>query len=170
MRRVQLIEPEGPVLRSAALELEPRDDELVFVGRAADMLPLAEQDPTRWPVAIIDDAGTPVGYFTLDRGARSRRYASADTIGLHGFLIDHRHRRRGLARAALLALPAYVAEHHPWAAAVALTVNTRNAPAIAAYRSAGFIDTGELFHGGEHGPQHVMRRAISQTDSGPYVG
>jgi RimJ/RimL family protein N-acetyltransferase len=160
MPTVQLIEPVSPVLRSAVLELAPRDDELEWVGRAADMLPLAEEDPTRWPVAFIDEAGVPVGYCTLDRGARSRRYAADDTIGVHGFLIDHRHRRRGLARGALLALPAYVAEHHPWAVAIALTVNTRNAPAIAAYESAGFVDTGDLFLGGDNGPQHVMRRVL----------
>jgi RimJ/RimL family protein N-acetyltransferase len=135
------------------------------------MLPAAEADPTRFPLAIVVPgiAGgggydVVVGMLTLDWGDRSRRYAAADEIGLHGVLVDRRHRGHGYGVAALRALPALVVAEHPQARAIALTVNVRNATAIAAYRAAGFVDTGELFLGGEAGPQHVFRRGLESFD------
>lgn len=149
-----------PAIRDAMLALEPRDgDESAWAGFGDRMLPAAEADPTRFPLAIIAD-GVVVGMCTLDWGPRSRRYAADDEIGLHGVLVDRRHRGHGHGVAALRALPAVVVAQHPSARAIALTVNVRNTTAIAAYRAAGFARTGELFLGGEAGPQHVMRRSL----------
>lgn len=148
-------------LRAALLTLEPRDgDESIWVGFGDEMLPRAEADPTRFPLAIVTPDDVVVGMLTLDWGPRSRRYAAADEIGLHGVLVDRRQRGHGYGVAALRALPEVVAREHPQARAIALTVNTRNGAAIAAYRAAGFVDTGELFLGGQAGPQHVMRRSL----------
>lgn len=150
------------------LALEPRDgDESVWTGFGDQMLPAAEADPTRFPLAIVahdGDAEVVVGMLTLDWGDRSRRYAADDEIGLHGVLVDRRQRGHGYGAAALRALPAIVVAEHPRARAIALTVNVRNVAAIAAYRAVGFVDTGELFLGGEAGPQHVFRRSLESFD------
>ncbi|MDQ8046428.1 MAG: GNAT family N-acetyltransferase [Solirubrobacteraceae bacterium] len=163
MPRVTLLEPTGPVLRSAVLSLAPSEEEAVWSGRASDTLPAAEADPTRHPVAMIDEAGVPVGFLVLDLGARSRRYArGGDEIGVHGFFVDLGHRRRGIARGAIEALPAYVAEHHPQITSIALTVVVENRPAVGAYLAGGMHDTGDLFLGGTNGPQHVMRMSVHE--------
>ena len=157
-----------PDLRDAMLALEPRDgDESVWAGFGDQMLPAAEADPTRFPLAIVargDEGGEVVGMLTLDWGERSRRYAAGDEIGLHGVLVDRRQRGRGYGVAALRALPLVVVAEHPQAEAIALTVNVQNHPAIAAYLAAGFVDTGRLFLGGQAGPQHVFRRSLESFD------
>ena len=44
-----------------------------------------------------------------------------------------------------------------------LMVNCRNRAAVAAYKKAGFIDTGELHAGGRAGPQHLMLHGLHGT-------
>ena len=41
-----------------------------------------------------------------------------------------------------------------------LTVNRNNHAALHLYRRAGFHDSGELYHGGRSGPQHLLLRAL----------
>lgn len=154
-------------IRAGAMRLAPRPDELAWVGFVREMLPVAEADPTRLPVVMVAAPrpgevgdGEPVGYLTLDWGPRSRRYAPPGALGIHGFLVDHRQRRRGYALAALLSLPWLVRATLPGWTALALSVNVQNAPAIATYEAGGFVDTGELFLGGDAGPQHVMTRPL----------
>ena len=162
---VRLVAPTAE-LRPALLSLAPRDGlERDWVGDGATMLPAAEGDPTRHPVAIVA-RGRAVGMLTLDWGARSRRYAAADEIGLHGLLIDPRHRRQGYALAALQALPVFVRRAFPLTTAIALTVNEQNLPGIVLYRAAGFVDRGERFLGGTAGPQHVLRLELRAASGG----
>jgi hypothetical protein len=40
-------------------------------------------------------------------------------------------------------------------------VNSRNTVGLALYHRAGFVDTGELYHGGRSGPQHLLVRALT---------
>ncbi|MCW2616487.1 MAG: family N-acetyltransferase [Frankiales bacterium] len=136
-------------LRDAVLALAPRPDQEVFSGRAARTLPAAEADPVRHPVAVVDDNGVPLGFFTLDE--------TGGDVLLRGFFVDQRHQRQGRARGALAELPGHVRARFPSAPAVVLTVNVRNPGAYAVYLAAGFADTGELYLGGPAGPQHVLR-------------
>jgi ribosomal protein S18 acetylase RimI-like enzyme len=53
-----------------------------------------------------------------------------------------------------------IARRYPDVRDVVLTVNLRNAPALALYRRAGFRETGGLYHGGRSGPQYVMLCAL----------
>ena len=48
-----------------------------------------------------------------------------------------------------------------------LTVNVANPAAIAAYLRAGFVDTGELFHGGSAGAQHIMLHTLRPVPTTP---
>jgi RimJ/RimL family protein N-acetyltransferase len=138
------------------LRLAPRPDQEPWSGAAARTLPEAEAHPDRTPVAIVAD-DRPVGFFVLDVGQDMRDGLGQPTaIGLRAFFVDRRHQRRGIGRAALAALPAFIRRHFPACTGVVLTVNVDNTAALGAYLGAGFRDTGRLFQGGRLGPQHVL--------------
>jgi RimJ/RimL family protein N-acetyltransferase len=79
---------------------------------------------------------------------------------LRGFFVDAGAQGRGIATRALTRLPHFVAEQAPGARRIVLTMNTGNPAAIRAYRRAGFLDRGQLYHGGAHGPQHILELAL----------
>jgi len=148
--------PVGPELRDRLLRLAPRPDQERFAGPLAQLLPAAEADPERTPVAILLD-GAPVGFFVLHRGAGAHELAPEDgDVLLRAFLVDAAAQGRGVATRALAALPDFVAGHLPGARRVVLTVNVGNPVAIRTYARAGFADTGVLYHRGAAGPQHVF--------------
>ena len=146
------LSPVTPDLRPAVLALAPLPEQEDWSGRADETLPAAEADPHRSPVAVLDEQGSPVGFFVLDDSRNAW-----DALLLRAFFVDRGHQRRGHARRALQELPAYVREHLPGTRALVLTVNVRNATARAAYLDAGWRDDGELHLGGPLGPQHVLR-------------
>jgi RimJ/RimL family protein N-acetyltransferase len=148
--------PVGPELRDRLLRLGPRPDQERFLGRLTETLPAAEADPEREPVAILEN-GEPVGFFVLHRGPAAGVLAPEPRdVLLRAFLVDASAQGRGIATQALAALPAFVAEHLPGARRIVLSVNTRNPVAIRTYTRAGFADSGDLYHGGPSGPQHVF--------------
>ena len=49
--------------------------------------------------------------------------------------------------------------------AIVLTVNIVNPNAQAVYERSGFADTGELYHGGQLGPQRVLALALVDQPS-----
>jgi RimJ/RimL family protein N-acetyltransferase len=79
---------------------------------------------------------------------------------LRAFFVDAARQGRGIAPRALLALPGYIRALDPAIRRVVLTVNVDNGPAIRTYLRSGFVDTGELFHGGIYGPQHVFALSV----------
>jgi RimJ/RimL family protein N-acetyltransferase len=138
------------------LALAPRPGQRRWSGTPAETLPDAERDPDREPVAILED-GRPVGFFVLDRGPGVGAFAPDPTaVALRAFFVDARRQGHGVASRALAELPAYVRRLDPGCGQVVLSVNVANPAALAAYAKAGFRDTGRLFHGGAHGPQHVF--------------
>ena len=154
------LHPVGPDLRDRVLALGPRPDQRVFAGAPVETLPVAEADPRRQPVAIVAD-GEPVGFCVLHRGPGPGGLAPAQSdLLLRAFCVDAAAQGRGIATRALRGLPGFVAQHFPGVRRVVLTVNTRNPAAIRAYRNAGFLDRGELYHGGADGPQHILELAL----------
>jgi RimJ/RimL family protein N-acetyltransferase len=146
----------SPDLREALLRLAPPPEQERFAGRLADTLPAAEVDPERMPVAILADRA-PVGFFVLHRGPAAGVLApERRDVLLRAFLVDAASQGRGIATRALAALPDFVARHLPGVRRIVLSVNVRNPVAIRTYRRAGFADTGDLYHGGAAGPQHVF--------------
>ncbi|AJE48001.1 GNAT family N-acetyltransferase [Celeribacter indicus] len=110
---------------------------------------------------VIEEDGTPVGFFAIDRGyATAHEFAEAGALGLRMFLIDRRAQGRGIASAACRQLAGYLARAYPDRALCYLTVNCRNPHARRAYLNGGFTDTGALYHGGAIGPQHILRLAL----------
>lgn len=150
--------PLGPGDRARVEHLRHGPGQDRFSGSPTAAFDAAEPDVD---LHAIVEAGRVVGFFKIDRGyPREHPFARPSEVGLRGFPIDHAEQGRELARAAVRALPAYVAERHPVAPSVVLTVNRSNPAGIACYLAGGFEDTGEVWLGGRSGPQHVMRMML----------
>ncbi|MCG7624566.1 GNAT family N-acetyltransferase [Epibacterium sp. Ofav1-8] len=135
--------------------IEVAPEQIVYCGTVDMAFASTEK---RLNLYAIRAAGAPVGFFKIDlKYPETYGFARAGDLGLRAFMIDHRHQGRGIATAALAALPGMLHRLYPAATAVVLTVNIRNQIAVRSYRRAGFVDTGEIHEGGLAGPQHVMR-------------
>ncbi len=159
--------PVGAGLRDRVLALAPRPEQVPFSGLPAETLRAADADPARVPVAILAD-GAPVGLFVLDAAGGGPLAAGPGDLVLRAFFVDAAEQGRGIAGAALAALPAFVAAHRPGTRAVLLSPTTglrpavpdqRNAPARRVYERAGFAATGAVVLG-PAGPQDVLRLVL----------
>jgi GNAT superfamily N-acetyltransferase len=109
---------------------------------------------------IVKDGQT-VGFFNIDTVYdKTYEFTVPGELGLRAFFIDRRFQRRGLGKASAKALRSYLAVAYPGRPSIALTVNCHNPGAYQVYLQGGFVDTGELYHGGKAGPQHIMRMKI----------
>ena len=77
-----------------------------------------------------------------------------------GFLIDQKHQGKGYGKKAAILLNNYILENYPRFKGIVLTVKCKNKAAYNCYKSAGFFDTNELYHGGPAGPEHIMRMKL----------
>jgi predicted acetyltransferase len=150
-----------PLLRHAVLCLRVHPEQCDFVSPVARTLPDAEQCPGSTPMSILL-GDRPVGYYRIEHSARS--VAGHDfeqpALGLRSFFIDMDWQRRGLGARALAALYADLVDRYPAARLLALTVNCRNQAALALYFQSGFVDSGELYHGGRSGTQQLLLRSL----------
>jgi RimJ/RimL family protein N-acetyltransferase len=151
---VGLVAVTDAALRERVLALAPRRDQEGYSGTPPQTLHDAERRGSL-PVAIVLGS-EPVGFFILDRAGVPGATHLPAAIGLRAFFVDARHQGRGIAGAALRALPEFARAHFPGARSVVLTVNVDNAIAQRAYLHAGFRRTGDLHLGGVLGPQHVL--------------
>ncbi len=108
-----------------------------------------------------------IGFYRLDfsPNAICGRAFDVPSVGVRAFLIDAREQGRGHGSRAAMAMCADVRRRHPQRRLLVLAVHCVNTEGIAAYRNAGFIDTGELLGGGRAGPQHLMLRSLDHTDT-----
>jgi GNAT superfamily N-acetyltransferase len=160
-RPVIRVVPVDHEMRPALLRLRVRPAQLDYVGPIDSLLADAALCPGSEPMAILHGV-TPVGYYRLEANARS--VAGHDfevpALGLRTFLIDADWQGRGIATVALTALVADLVMRHPVARLLVLTVNCNNHAALHLYLRAGFHDSGELYHGGRSGPQHLLLRVL----------
>ncbi|HEY5851665.1 MAG TPA: GNAT family N-acetyltransferase [Lysobacter sp.] len=133
------------------------EDQYRYVGDTAFNLGDSLRDPMSEAMAVLSD-DTIVGFYRLDfaPNAVAGRPMHAPSVGLRAFVIDQHWQGRGLGTRAMVACCADLRRRHADRALLVLTVNCNNHAAIAAYRKAGCIDTGELHQGGSAGPQHLM--------------
>ena len=150
--------------RDAVLRLDVSAEQRRYVGVIADLLAGAEHCGDGDTLTFRRDEDY-VGYCRLDAHARSVAGRDFDlpARGLRGFFIDARWQGRGVGRQALLALLAWLAAHDPATRLLVLTVNCSNDAALTLYRRAGFEDSGELYHGGRAGPQHLLLRTLDKA-------
>jgi RimJ/RimL family protein N-acetyltransferase len=132
-----------------------------YVGDAAFNLSQAQADPLSEAMAILADDAV-IGFYRLDfaPNAVAGRAFGTPSVGLRAFLLDRAQQGRGYGTRAMLALCDDLRRRHPQRRLLVLMVNCRNRAAVAAYRKAGCVDTGELHPGGRAGPQHLMLRAL----------
>jgi RimJ/RimL family protein N-acetyltransferase len=151
------VEPVNESTRDAVLALEVLPEQIPLSGLPSETLPLAESDPCRIPMAVLE-SNRVIGFFALCWGEQVAHCASrANTIGFRSYLIDASEQGKGYGTAVFSVLREYLLEHHPECTELNLTVNTKNPRAYRAYLRAGFKDFGKLYHGGAFGPQHVLR-------------
>jgi ribosomal protein S18 acetylase RimI-like enzyme len=162
--------PEKPVIRvapanhslqAAMLQLSVRASQQAYVGKIDNLLADVANCPDAEPMAICLGS-EPVGYYLLDPHSRSvaGRDFDVPALGLRAFFIDARWQGRGLGTLALAALVEDVIGRHGDARLLVLSVNVSNEAAIRMYQGAGFSRSGELYHGGRAGPQHLMLRTL----------
>lgn len=146
--------------RAEVLQLAVLPSQIAFVGFIDEVLKALE--PTEDAHVIAAD-NCVVGFFLLDHAYHlNYAFAQPDELGFRCYFIDYRQQGKGYGKASLSLLPSYLREHYRDYSAVVLTVNCRNAAAIQLYRTGGFQDTGQLYHGGSAGPQHIMHLSLTK--------
>lgn len=140
------------------LQLSVSKEQLPFVGTMDDVI--ASLTPQK-DCHVVEAHGQIVGFFIIDRGYPDQYgFAEPTHIGFRAYLIDHRQQGQGYGKASMQALKNYLQTEYPTYPAVVLTVNCRNAIARKIYLQAGFVDHGELYHGGQAGPQHILTMSL----------
>lgn len=136
--------------------------------------PLPEQEPFSGtgaqiasdPREAIDfhgifDGDRLVGVFKIDRAYEDgQSFADPGAWGLRGMLIDAGAQGKGVGKSAFAKLPGYLRGQYPDLDSLWLTVNCKNPAARHVYLRGGWEDTGELYHGGRAGPQHILRLSL----------
>lgn len=136
-------------------------DQLKYVGTVEELL---KDPPESWHFHVVTDDDEIVGFFNIDVGySQNHPFARPNEIGLRAFFIDAASQGRGYGKSATEALGSYLKQEYSQYPSVALTVNCKNKSAYICYLRGGFDDTGELFHGGKAGPQHIMRMDIGPS-------
>jgi GNAT superfamily N-acetyltransferase len=150
-----------PPLHAELVKLRARPDQADFVSPVAVTLADSLLCEGSEPMAILLE-DRPIGFYRLEESVRSIAGHDMDyaALGLRSFLIDEAWQGRGLGRTVMDAVIADVQARHRDIEALVLTVNCRNAVALALYLRAGFVDTGELHLGGRAGPQHRLVRKL----------
>lgn len=140
-----------------------------FVGDPLRMALTGLEEDSRRPY-VVESSGAAVGVLTLQSGAAGLAGWPDDHSAwlLRGFLIDRRHQGKGLgmlaAAAAVDAAHKLTVRHQSRESGVVLSVNEENPAGMAAYRRAGFIDTGRYL-GGSAGPQRTMFHSFAALPS-----
>ena len=155
------VHPVTPGLAAGVRALQVTPDPREYVGDADFNLAQAQADPLSEAMAILAD-DTVIGFYRLDFAANAvaGRGFGAPSVGLRAFMLDTAQQGLGFGTRAALAMCDDLGLRHPDRRLLVLMVNCRNRVAVAAYRKAGFVDTGELHAGGRAGPQHLMLRGL----------
>ena len=158
------VQPVTETLVADVRALQVASGQRDYVGDAAFNLEQAMADPSSEAMAIL--AGERViGFYRLDfaPNAVAGRSFGAPAVGLRAFMLDVAQQGRGYGARAVVALCDDLERRHPQRRLLVLMVNCRNRAAVAAYRKAGCVDTGELHRGGRAGPQHLMLRGLNDV-------
>jgi RimJ/RimL family protein N-acetyltransferase len=158
------VHPVTASLAAGVRLLQVAPEQRDYVGDAAFNLEQAQADPSSEAMAILADELV-IGFYRLDfaLNAVAGRSFGAPSVGLRAFMLDVAQQRRGYGSRAVVALCDDLQRRHPQRRLLVLMVNCRNRAAVAVYRKAGCVDTGELHRGGRAGPQHLMLRGLGDV-------
>lgn len=140
------------------MELSVNDEQKCFVSDFGDLYNKRTHDHDFY---VINEGKELLGFFMIDRAyPKMYTFAGQNEIGLRNLLIDKKYQGNGYAVIALKKFLDYVYGAYPDADSICLTVNKKNIGAYKCYENAGFVDSSELYYGGEAGPQHILRKKI----------
>ena len=159
------VQPVTPALAAGVRALQVTPEQREYVGDADFNLAQAQADPLSEAMAILADDAV-IGFYRLDFAANAvaGRGFGAPSVGLRAFMLDTAQQGHGHGTRAAVALCDDLRLRHPDRRLLVLMVNCRNRAAVAVYKKAGFVDTGELHAGGRAGPQHLMLRGLHDSD------
>lgn len=148
-----------------AFQLPPEQAE--FTALPSETLDAALSDPDKLAVVIAVDSQA-AGFFILHTGKRIAEFYKdyQGAVLVRAFLVDYACQGRGIAKAAMALLPAFVRIHLPAVHEIVLTVNERNLAAGHLYLGAGFRDHG-LRRTGSKGPQKILQYDLSLPQENP---
>ncbi|MGD8379628.1 MAG: GNAT family N-acetyltransferase [Gammaproteobacteria bacterium] len=153
-----------PETFSTVARLGVAEEQLPFVGRMSSLLEKAVETSHYHAIHAGQEV---IGFFNLDTVyGDTYPFSFPGELGLRAFFIDRRYQGRGYGKAACLALGPYLEASYGEYPSIALTVNCRNRGALKVYLAGGFSDTGELYHGGRAGPQHILRMSLGGRQRG----
>lgn len=151
--------------KTIASQLQVADEQEGFVEPANTIL--ANISPKTHGHAIIQHATTHdeamIGLFLIDTNyPEDYDFCPENNLGLRSFFIDSHHQGKGFGKAAVKRLKIYLQQIYKNREAVYLTVNCKNPAAKHCYEQGGFVDTQELYHGGDFGPQHILKLELGE--------
>lgn len=155
------VTPADDALQAELLQLGVSHRQQAYVGHIDNLLADVASCPESESMAICL-GNEAIGYYRIDPHPRSvaGRDFDVHALGLRAFFIDQRWQGQGLGTRALAALIDDLGKRHVNARLLVLNVNVSNAAATRMYQRAGFVQSGELYHGGRAGPQHLMLRPL----------
>ncbi|WP_017588873.1 GNAT family N-acetyltransferase [Nocardiopsis ganjiahuensis] len=173
--RLDRTTPEVALLREVVPRHRVAPEQRRFVAEAVHTLPRADEDPDRYPYAVVrndvplTDRSAALeacaGFGIIDRRPAVLRALVDDpdrAVLLRAFYVTPEHQGRGIGRAACAAplLDLLVAAIAPRADRIVLCVTDGNEAGDRTYRAAGFTPTGRRHDAGEHGMQSVLARPV----------
>ncbi|HAY3563140.1 TPA: GNAT family N-acetyltransferase [Elizabethkingia meningoseptica] len=97
-----------------------------------------------------------VGFFSLDFSSDKLIYSDhVHAVLLRALSINPKFQGRGIAKSAMLKLPAFVKQNFPEVEEIVFGVNATNQSAYQLYIKTGYQDSGKIYEGLK-GPQHIM--------------
>lgn len=162
------IAPLSDALLAKALLIRCAPEQSQFVETAERIINSRKPSEDIHLVCRGDDV---IGLFKIDRGyAAEMPFCKEGQLGLRGFVIDVAAQGQGIGRQISAMLGEYLAQGYAGFSSLLLTVNCKNIQAQRAYLKGGFADTGDLFHGGSAGPQHIYRKEIASRQASEQTG
>ncbi|MYM58335.1 GNAT family N-acetyltransferase [Vibrio sp. OCN044] len=130
------------------------DEQEKYAGNAENFLSSGSETMHLY---VIKSGSKPVGFFKIDTlYSDNFSFCSQNSLGVKAFAIDINCQGKGIGTLAVKALLSYLDVNYSQYKSVYLTVNCKNPAAKACYHKGGFLDTQQLYLGGEAGPQHIM--------------
>jgi RimJ/RimL family protein N-acetyltransferase len=131
----------SPADREAVVRLRIAPQQLEYAGTVERAIASCETGPSDQVAGlVIKLSEVPVGFVVLSRGDKRPAWAPEGAVALTAMRIDLAHQGQGVGRRALQGVTAWIAQHWPESAVLALCVDDENQAGKQAYLRAGFAE------------------------------